>query len=204
MLHNFHPNKLTMMPAKNARYCNMCNDFRPVACFLPTTTPVEDSATVFSQRKANVCNLHDNEEEKERFCKICDEFSPVSNFPLGQKGYFCRKHRYIATQKKAQMKIRNKPGQREKMRLWRQCFNDRIKFNQPFIEIKTHEIEALILKVDPKSTGDYLVVPKDPFLPISPKNIQVVTKQNRKILLKFIAKGDHQAYTAMLLQIALP
>ena len=102
------------------------------------------------------------------------------------------------------MKIRNKPGQRGKMRLWRQCFNDRIKFNQSIIDIKTHEIEALILKVDPKSTGDYLVVPKDPLLTVSPENVQVVTKKNRKKLLKFIAKGDHQAYTAMLLQIAFP
>ena len=88
-----------------------------------TQSTTQHNATVFSRRKDNVCNLHDNGEEKERFCKICDEFSPVSNFPLGQKGYFCRKHRYIATQKKAQLKIRNKPGQREKMRSWRQCTN---------------------------------------------------------------------------------
>ena len=87
-----HQTKLTMLPPKNARYCNMCNDFRPVACFLPTTVPVENNATVCSQRKNNVCNLHDNEEEKERFCKVCDKFSPVSNFPPGQKGYLCRKH----------------------------------------------------------------------------------------------------------------
>jgi len=100
------------------------------------------------------------------------------------------------------MKLRNKPEQKEKMRLWRQCFSDRIKFNQPSIKIKTNEIEALILKVEPKSTGSYLVVPKDPLLPVSPENIQVVTKQNRKILLKFVTKGDHQAYIAMLLQIA--
>ena len=188
-----------MLTPQNGRYCNMCNDYRPVSCFTPTTG---DTSTL-PKRKDNVCNLHDIEEEKTRFCKICDAFSLVSNFPMGRRGYFCRKHRYLVTQQKVQMKLRNKPGQREKSSLWRQCFTDRIKFNQPSIIIKTHEIQALILKVDPESIGGYVVVPKDPLLPVTPENIQVVTEKNRKILMKFITKGDYDAYTAMLRQIVL-
>jgi len=188
-----------MATPQNGRYCNMCKDYRPVSCF----TPAQGDTNALQKRNNNICNLHDIQEETTRFCKICDAFSPVSNFPQGTKGYFCRKHRYIATQQKAQMKLRNKPGQREKLRLWRQCFTDRIKFNQPSINIKTHEIQALILKVDPESIGGYLVVPKDPLLPVSPENIQVVTERNRKILMKFITKGDHDAYTTMLAQIVL-
>jgi len=190
-----------MAAPQNGRYCNMCNDYRPISCFAPTT--VEGVSTPPPTRKDNICNLHDIPEEKTRFCKVCDAFSPVSNFPQGKKVYLCRKHLYLASQQKAQKKLRSKPGQRQKTRLWHQCFIDRIKFKQPSIKIKIHEIQALILKVDPESVGGYLVVPKDPLLPVTPENIQVVTEKNRKILMKFITKGDYDAYTAMLAQIVL-
>jgi hypothetical protein len=190
-----------MSAPQNARYCNMCNDYRPVSCF--ASIPGEGDTKAHPKRKENVCNLHDIEEETTRFCKTCDAFSPVSNFPPGKRVYLCRKHRYMRSQQKSQMKLRNKPGQRQKTRLWHQCFVDRIKFKQPSIKIKTHEIQALVLKVDPESIGGYLVVPKDPLLPVTPENIQVVTEKNRKILMKFITKGDYDAYTAMLRQIVL-
>jgi len=187
-----------MAVPQNGRYCSMCNDYRPVSCFTPTPAAAGGDTNALPKRNDNICNLHDIQQETTRFCKVCDAFSPVSNFPSGKRGYYCRKHRYIATQQKAQMKMRNKPGQIEKSRLWRQCFTDRIKFNQPSIKIKTHEIQALILKVDPQSIGGYVVVPKDPLLPVTPENIQVVTKINRKILMRLITKGDHDAYKEML------
>jgi len=135
---------------QNGRYCSMCNDYRPVSCFTPTAAaPQGDDTNALPKRNDNICNLHDIQQETTRFCKVCDAFSPVSNFPSGQKGYFCRKHRYIATQKKAHMKFRNKPELIKKKRLWCHCFIDRIKFNQPSIKIKTHEIKALILKSRP-------------------------------------------------------
>ena len=188
---------------QNGRYCSMCNDYRPVSCFAPTQAAPQGDTNALPKRNDNICNLHDIQQETTRFCKVCDAFSPVSNFPSGQKGYFCRKHRYFATQQKAQMKMRNKPEHKEKTRLWSQCFTDRIKFNQPSIKIKAHEIAAIVLKFHPESSKGFSVMPKDPLLPISPENIGVVTEENRKILLNFIKKDDHDAYTAMLRQTVL-
>jgi len=39
--------------------------------------------------------------------------------------------------------------------------------------------------------------------PRRPENTQVVAEQSREIILKFITKGDHDAYTTMLAQIVL-
>jgi len=39
--------------------------------------------------------------------------------------------------------------------------------------------------------------------PRRPENTQVVAQQSREIILKFITKGDHDAYTTMLAQIVL-
>ena len=101
------------------------------------------------------------------------------------------------------MKLRNKPGNKEKMRLWSQCFTDRIKFKQPSVNIKAREIAAIVLDFSPESSRGFSVMPRDPLLPISPENIGIVTEENRKILLKFIKKDNHDAYTAMLRQIVL-
>ena len=197
-------NVLTHPLPMQARYCIKCKDFRPLASFPP---PLDDDAPGCIRVKLmqnSLCNRHEHDdEEKERFCKKCNAFSPVCNFAAGEKSYTCNTHKYLRADKEKNKRHRDQPEQKRKMRPWRLCYNDRIKFKQSCINLKPNDIESLLQKIDPTLQTVCEVVPKDPLLIVSMQNFVVINDCDRNPLLRHIKNKNNQAYANMLPTITL-
>ena len=81
-------------------------------------------------------------------------------------------------------------------RLWSMCYTDRGIFQQPRVGVTQTDI-AKLLEAGSYTASDAVklaVVPKDPQLPMGKENAVLVTREQRRRLLRMLAAGGPEAY----------
>ena len=143
----------TARNAPGTRFCQVCNDFRPIS--------------EFKKNQNRVCQQHDDVPDPSgvRFCRSCQDLLPLSRFSVDQMRFLCRACTWKRTGKPARMRYRAKRAHTQ--RLWSMCYTDRGIFQQPRVGVTQTDI-AKLLEAGSYTASDAVklaVVPKDPQLP---------------------------------------
>ena len=86
----------TARNAPGTRFCQVCNDFRPIS--------------QFKKDQNRVCQQHDDVPDPSgvRFCRSCQDLLPLSRFSVDQMRFLCRACTWKRTGKPARMRYRAK------------------------------------------------------------------------------------------------
>ena len=172
----------TARNAPGTRFCQVCNDFRPIS--------------EFKKNQNRVCQQHDDVPDPSgvRFCRSCQDLLPLSRFSVDQMRFLCRACTWKRTGKPARMRYRAKRAHTQ--RLWSMCYTDRGIFQQPRVGVTQTDI-AKLLEAGSYTASDAVklaVVPKEPQLPMGKENAVLVTREQRRTLLSKLAAGGVEAY----------
>ena len=172
----------TARNALGTRFCHACNDFRPIA--------------QFKKGQNHVCQQHEAPEPQGRFCRVCQDLLPLSRFAADQKRFICRICTWKRTGKPARTKYRERLAHIQ--RLWSMCYLDRAAFDQPKVGVTQTDI-AKLLEAGSFTVSDaskLAVMPQDPQLPMGKENAVLVTREQRRRLLRMLAKSGPEAYVS--------
>ena len=172
----------TARNALGTRFCHACNDFRPI--------------DQFRKGQGHVCRQHVEVPDPDglRFCRVCQDLLPLSRFAADQKRFICRACTWKRTGKPARTKYRARLAHIQ--RLWSMCYLDRAAFDQPRVGVTQTDI-ARLLEAGSFTVSDankLAVMPPDPRLPMGKENAVLVTREQRRRLLRMLAAGGSEAY----------
>jgi len=129
---------------------------------------------------------------------IMEENVQIEVLTKGPASYFaCKQHLTIhGVQKNAKKKQMTDVDRKRQKLAFRMCNNDRKIFKQSTIGIRQNDIEVEVIKIDAKSLQDvYAVVPIDCTEIVSPHNIAVVSRKERKMLIHMFQANDIMKYS---------
>jgi hypothetical protein len=175
-------------PLPKARLCVKCRGYVPSAHFVSAL----DSA----------CDRHEHSDAGLRYCTVCDDFVDMHKFPGFGVGNLCREHLCVLTRETGTNKARMKdPEHKRRVLQWRRCHTDCKTFKQGSVSMSLREIETEIMKINSTATDSHAVVPFDPNVVISVRNVVVVTMDQRKTLVKLFRKSQLDTYNSIVAEI---
>jgi len=135
---------------------------------------------------------------------IMEENVQIEVLTKGPASYFaCKQHLTVhGVQKNAKKQQMTDVDRKHQMLAFRMCNNDRKIFKQNTIGIRQNDIEVEVIKIDAKSLQDvYAVVPIDCTEIVSPHNIAVVSRKERKMLIHMFQANDIMKYSQTICHI---
>ena len=137
-----------------------------------------------------------------RFCRVCQDMLPVERFSTGVRRYICRRHLYERVQLPCKQRMLTNPRKKLLWQIWKRCWVDaKIIFRQPRISLLQKDIERSLAKKLPDATEELpaelnslSLMPADPSIKLSCKNMVLVPPTLRKTLLKARRDGGQALY----------
>ena len=137
-----------------------------------------------------------------RFCRVCQDMLPVERFSTGVRRYICRRHLYERVQLPCKQRMLTNPRKKLLWQIWKRCWVDaKIIFRQPRISLLQKDIERSLAKKLPDALEELpaelnslSLMPADPSIKLSCKNMVLVPPTLRKTLLKARRDGGQALY----------
>jgi hypothetical protein len=173
---------------KKFQYCCKCKDY---------FDPSQFENSELGKSKSGICNKHTNTlepPETQRFCREWNKKIPIECFSNGQKRFICKKHFSSRTAAKCRQNRIQIAGKVSAERAWNMCYRDSKKF--PTIKMNLTQKEILNIWQEANLSSDipFIILPVNTSIDISKENVIVLTKKNRKMLMKQVKKGNFKAY----------
>ena len=131
---------------------------------------------------------------------------PVELFPAGTRRYVCRRHLWERVQLPSKMRMLTDPRKKLLWQIWKRCWVDaKIIFGQPRISLIQRDIQSILteklteklpdaLEELPAELNSLSLMPADPSIKLSCKNMVLVPPTLRKTLLKARRDGGQALY----------
>ena len=140
--------------------------------------------------------------DNRRFCRVCQDMLPVELFPAGTRRYVCRRHLWERVQLPSKMRMLTDPRKKLLWVIWKRCWVDaKIIFRQPRISLLQEDILSILtekmpdaLEELPAELNSLSLMPADPSIKLSCKNMVLVPPTLRKTLLKARRDGGQALY----------
>ena len=141
-----------------------------------------------------------------RFCRVCQDMLPVERFSTGVRRYICRRHLYERVQLPCKQRMLTNPRKKLLWQIWKRCWVDaKIIFGQPRISLLQRDIQSILteklteklpdaLEELPAELNSLSLMPADPSIKLSCKNMVLVPPMLRKALLRARRDGGQALY----------
>ena len=194
-------------------YCGLCLEFCPSTSF-----------GALKPNGKNICDKHPPPklDTKGRYCRKCDEILCVTEFPLGQRRFICKRHSWNDKGKVAKEKLlKANPWKKELARLYSLSYSDCKFFGQSRIGLTQTEIAKLFMGLITPPLGarerqdktdsefnriqafSFAVLPLHPEEVLSKRNAALVRRADRIKLLCYMKKRDWETYNVMIMRLAV-
>ena len=130
-----------------------------------------------------------------RYCSDCRTHLPLDRFYSGPVRYMCRKHHYLRVQRRLQERMRLAPLERLATNAWRGLLQmgSLLGYERP--EYDSHDFKDLVALTSIPVELSPTILPIDPAKPLRPRNVAILTMQDRLLLMRiYVASGSRAQY----------
>jgi hypothetical protein len=121
---------------------------------------------------------------------------PLSEFPVGVRRFFCRRHLYEHSSRPAKLRVQADDKRRLLNQLWGRCWRDCRALGHTRIQLEQREIAAIVEDRGIDNTS--AIVPADASKVLSRENFVVVVNEARRDLICAHRLGGESLYLSTL------